>query len=311
VLKDVVPGDWCEVKDNCFGKDKGNVECTGNSCEVGEAKDIEWFDDKTPEHRYCPPGYYCGDDGTNKGWLEALAADADCSDTAKFCKFGLAWVATNDDKYDDFKCTKFDSLEKDNKFKIGGSYVGRSSFFFFGTGHVCKTFHAAYDDETKLYTCRPPFKHDGTDYKKSKGGEDCQWIDYDDPKDGDGGKKITEPAHCGYNTDVSGYCDKKKGDETFVNALNAIKEDFSEKVCHIQSTLSNCTAYSGDKDKMQTWKDLNYETEGANYANIVDNADCTKRSITIGYWGEERAGFAFQYAIVSFTAMMFSVAALF
>lgn len=126
----------------------------------------------------------------------------------------------------------------------------------------------------------------------------------------------TDVPKCGFNKDGNSYCNKRKGDSWFQDALKSVSGvDISKVSCHAQSGLLNCKALSDavGKTVFNKWRKEYLTTdESAGYAQVANNDKCTASAITKAFWIDTTPGFAFSsFTMTSFAAMVLAISALF
>jgi hypothetical protein len=310
----IVPGDMCETDESCFGAD-GSVTCSDGKCTTtvktgDDCPDIEG----QPGHKYCPENNYCKD----KKCVASIDAGEVC-DTGIECKFGLACVAS-DDAMTEFKCAKLGELVDAKKFDTT-RYI-RAADAWLGQDLLCKTgVSYAFDEAAPAKReCRQAPKSDATteDALKQPSGDgaDCAFTQWNDPADAAKAVPSKDASFCGFNTEGAGYCSKRKGDSWYNTVRSSlISTDPSSVACHLFSGVGSCKAFydalnTKESDLPKHYYQNVYEVsiEGG-YANVAENDDCTKKTITQGYWMVD-SDYAMNLGMTSVIAMIMSLSAL-
>lgn len=160
--------------------------------------------------------------------------------------------------------------------------------------------------EPKLYCMQGPQCQDGITERQDLGFE-CTYSLYHDPTDtAKNTENITEPAQCGFNTNVYAYCDLKKGDTAFLNYVTLARSFYGvDYRCHIESQQGDCKeAIDAQSDQFANFfreeKRIQYRMQPGGNANIQDNDKCVKSMVTKEYWQDDMAA----TAILTLTALV-------
>lgn len=314
-----VPGDLCTNKVECFGLDT-EVSCS-TVCKTTRA-DGGWCVGAGPvaDSRWCPAGSYC-DSGANKCTAQK-AAGVVCA-TNDECTTGLTCIKAG--TATTFTCSKYWSLDAGTKFDASHA-AARGPLL--PVVAACKSHWAIKTSDAPLtYECRrAPQNQNPNDLstlKKTDGdGATCPYAAYDDATDATKLVNKTGTSACGFNKDDAGYCDKQIGDKWFNATLNDMqKTKYDTLVCHVRSTLYNCSAATSIfTPKMIKSYLREYistpEGKGApdatGYALYANNDKCVAQSITLAYWQGDSPNFGFStLTMTSFAGIILTISALF
>lgn len=179
------------------------------------------------------------------------------------------------------------------------NHVAYSKSEIWESGHL-------FTNDNGTYCMRAPRSIDTTieARKRANGaGEPCKFVIFIDPAHLIMGVEVTDYSKCGFNQNSSGYCDIRKGDYQYSNALMYYSSLFrSTDNWHLMSDLSNCVELTTkDVEVLTNWNRAQFYVGKGNYASIADNDACVKSEITQAYWGVDSSiiGFSLNSSLLT------------
>lgn len=295
-----LPGDICLNNTHCINNAK-NFNCTGGMC-ISPYKNQSTCENVSggAGHQYCPTGYYC----KSKKCTPTLGLGKVCTD-GEDCKFGLACIATNGPKYDNFTCQAFNSLNEGDIAEI--KFLTYPGDIWMGINNLCKSNHAikVTGKETQ-YTCR---KGDTStdveekDLRREESGKICTFLSYNNGSDATKFVNKTDYSSCGFNKDDGAYCIKRKGDKWFNETYSAIaKIDLTTFDCHVESTVEKCYDAMKKMDKKlhgDYFRALLAVSPTRGHHLYANNDNCIAKTITKSFWQEKLPDSAMNLGTIS------------
>lgn len=180
--------------------------------------------------------------------------------------------------------------------KVGNSFyvdeAANGDNIFIGYNSICENYNAVkVEGQNSMLQCVAADKsQDQTleSLKRTEGnGQKCYY-------DGVNGTSF-DLSKCGFNTDGSGWCNKRRGDKWFTDALSQLKKiDFSKVHCHVSSTISTCSDLLNLNQTVlhEFTRAVTESDYDIGFANYAQNDKCVAKSITTSYWQEDFPDFA-------------------
>lgn len=146
---------------------------------------------------------------------------------------------------------------------------------------LCKTGYAMFEED-HWWCMNPPVST--TTYKMGfEQGAKCFYKAYLDKENPDNEAIQQDFALCGFNTDQKAYCNQREGDKAYQNYLFKYKNILSKGVkCNPLS--KKCHDLYSKSGFEEIERQATYIVVPGGNANVAQNDDCVKRSITNQYW---------------------------
>ena len=208
-----------------------------------------------PDHRYCSPGLYCSDQMT----CQTTYTTGQKCDSTKPCEFGNICIKpTTGDQH---TCQTLFSQK--NGELVDLTKVFSISAPAYSTNEICDSTHIFTNDQGTF--CMPgPISSDQSigDRKRKEGaGQPWEFKAFLEPTNLEQAMDLSDLSQWGFNVDNSGYCDLRRGDQDYLEALKAYQPLFEldTSKCHLLSSLLDWVDLDDDQTEVvQNWKKMQF-----------------------------------------------------